>query len=90
MEKHILTTATLIDKLTAETVNNLKRMVELGKKPDGQKLSNQDLESCMAAILLWEEKHLSESERSGYISQQCKSKEKTIKKEYQTISITPK
>jgi len=78
VEKHnTLANNTLIDiaeQLTQEAIDNLKRMIELGKKPDGQKLSNEDRQSCMEVVILWEAKHLSETERSGYIAQQCKIK----------------
>lgn len=64
----------LVNSLTPEAIQNLNRMIELGKKPDGQRLSSEDRQSCIEVVLLWEARHLPEIERSGYIDQQCKSK----------------
>ena len=76
----------LADQLTSEAVQNLKRMIELGKKPDGQKLSVEDRQSCINVVLLWEAKHLPENKRSGYIDQQCQSQ---ASPERQTESSDP-
>lgn len=68
----------LADQLTPEIIDNLKQMIELGKKPDGEKLSSQDLKSCMEAVIHWEAKNLSKAQRSGYIAKQCKNKSQKI------------
>ena len=64
----------IINEMTPEAVGNLKRMIELGKKPDGRKLSRQEKEACMEAIVCWEAKHLERTQRSGYIEQRCAKK----------------
>ncbi|MCY4330566.1 MAG: DUF1315 family protein [Endozoicomonadaceae bacterium] len=64
----------LVDQLTPEIVDNLKTMVELGKKPEGEKLSSHELESCMEVVIHWEAKNLPQAQQSGYIAQHCKNK----------------
>jgi len=68
----------LVNQMTIESVLNLRKMIELGKKPDGQRLSKQERESCLEALLLWEANHLPEHQRSGYIEQSCKNKKELI------------
>ena len=64
----------IINGMTPEAIGNLKRMIELGKKPDGRKLSRREKEACMEAIVCWEAQHLERTRRSGYIEQRCAKK----------------
>ncbi len=57
----------LIDTLTPEIYQSLKRSLELGKWPDGKPLTAQQRHNTMQAIIAWGEKHLPETERVGYI-----------------------
>ena len=63
----------LIITMTPETVANLRRAVELGKWPDGRKLTPEQRESSLQAVIAWERHHLPESERTGYMAQACSS-----------------
>ncbi len=63
----------LIKTMTSETVANLRRAVELGKWPDGRKLTPEQRESSLQAVIAWESYHLPESERTGYMAQACSS-----------------
>ncbi|MFL0798537.1 MAG: YeaC family protein [Cellvibrionaceae bacterium] len=58
---------TLIENITPEIYENLKRAVELGKWPDGNKLSKEQLDHCMQAIMAYDLKNKSEEERVGFI-----------------------
>jgi len=62
-----------IGNLSAEIYQNLKTAVELGKWRDGSKLSQEQLELCMQAIIIWEQKNLSADQCTGYIQDKCKS-----------------
>lgn len=66
------TFSAILSALTPEIVANLKRAVELGKWPDGRRLSDEQRETCMQAVLVWEMKHLPEEERTGYIDKGTK------------------
>ena len=57
----------LIEAMTPEIYQSLKRAVELGKWPDGRPVTQAQREHAMQAIIAWGETHLSEPERVGYI-----------------------
>ena len=57
----------LLDSITPEVYANLKRAVELGKWPNGEKLSQQQREHCMQAVIAYERKNLPADLHSGYI-----------------------
>ena len=57
----------MIDTLSPELYRSLKRAVELGRWPDGQRLTAEQRGNAMQAIIAWGERHLSETERVGYI-----------------------
>ena len=53
----------LVEAMTPTIYENLKTAVELGKWRDGARLSPEQVESCLQAIILYETKNLPESER---------------------------
>ena len=53
----------LVEAMTPTIYENLKTAVELGKWGDGARLSHEQVESCLQAIILYETKNLPESER---------------------------
>ena len=57
----------LLKKMTPEVYASVKRAVELGKWPNGEKISPDQRQMCMQAVILWEENNLSPEQRSGYI-----------------------
>ena len=61
------TVAAMLTALTPEIVDSFKQAIALGKWADGRKLTNEQKETCMQAVLLWEMQHLPEEERTGYI-----------------------
>lgn len=66
------TFSAILATLTPEIVANLKRAVELGKWPDGRRLTDEQRETCMQAVLVWELQYLPEEERTGYIDKGTK------------------
>lgn len=58
---------TLIENITPEIYQNLKRAIEIGKWPDGSKVTREQLEHSMQAVIAYEQKHLPEQERVGFI-----------------------
>ena len=65
---------TMIDNINPETYISLKESLELGKWPDGTRLTREQKELTMMAIIAWEQKNLPEEERSGYLGgDQCRS-----------------
>ena len=57
----------MIESMTPEQYRSLRRALELGKWPDGQKLTPEQRENAMQAVIAWGEHHLPETERVGYI-----------------------
>lgn len=61
------TLAKMLAALTPDLVDRLRLAVEIGKWPDGNRLTQEQREICMQAVLAWEFKNLPEEERTGYI-----------------------
>ena len=57
----------LIKTMTPEVYDSLKRAVELGKWPNGERLSQHQRETCMQAVIAYDHQHKHEAERVGYI-----------------------
>lgn len=57
----------MLSALDADIIDKFRTAIELGKWQDGKKLSAQQLETCMQAVILWENEYLEETERTGYI-----------------------
>ncbi len=71
----------LIESITPEIYENLKRSVELGKWPDGSPLSPEQREHSLQAIIAYDARHKNEEERIGFIppkksKEPCSSKSK--------------
>ncbi|MBS7326807.1 MAG: DUF1315 family protein [Thiopseudomonas sp.] len=67
----------MIDDITPETHASLRQSLELGKWPDGTRLTREQKELTMMAIIAWEQKNLPEDQRAGYLGgDQCASKSK--------------
>lgn len=57
----------LINRIDADTYERLKTAVELGKWPNGERLSPQQRELSMQAVIAYETRHLPPEQRTGYI-----------------------
>ncbi len=53
--------------LTPEIVDRLRTAVEIGKWPNGDRLTPEQRSTSMQAVLIWEMKNLPENQRTGYI-----------------------
>jgi uncharacterized protein YeaC (DUF1315 family) len=62
----------MIEAMTPEMYRSLKTAVELGKWPDGRRLSPEQREESLQAVIAWGERHLTEKERVGYIDKRDK------------------
>ena len=63
----------LIENLTPEIYQRLKKALEMGKWPDGIALSAAQKVSCMDAVISWESGHVRLEQRTGYIDRGSKS-----------------
>lgn len=57
----------LIANITPAIHASLKRAVEIGRWPDGRRLSAEQRALCMEAVIAYEASNLSQAERVGYI-----------------------
>lgn len=57
----------LIDSLTPDVVERLRRGVETGRWPDGRPVTAEQRENSLQAIIAWEQRRLPEEQRVGYI-----------------------
>jgi uncharacterized protein YeaC (DUF1315 family) len=57
----------LIANITPEIHTSLKRAIEIGRWPDGRRLSAEQRELCMEAVIAYEAAHVAGNERVGYI-----------------------
>lgn len=68
-----------IANITPEIYQNLKLAVEIGKWPDGRKLTQEQKELTLQALIAWEIQNLPEEERIGYMGpQECSSKSESV------------
>ena len=68
-----------IENITPEIYQNLKLAVEIGKWPDGRKLTQEQKELTLQALIAWEIHNLPEEERIGYMGpQECSSKSEPL------------
>lgn len=60
----------ILDTLTPDIYDALKRAVELGKWPNGTRLSSEQRELCLQAVIYYDSRHKPEQERVGYIQRE--------------------
>ncbi|MDG9886356.1 YeaC family protein [Pseudomonas putida CSV86] len=69
------TFAQMIENITPEIYQSLKLAVEIGKWADGRKLTAEQRELSLQAVIAWEMQNLPEDQRTGYMGpQECASK----------------
>lgn len=69
----------MIENITPDIYQSLKLAVEIGKWPDGRKLSAEQRELSLQAMIAWELRNLPEDQRTGYMgAQECHSKSTTV------------
>ena len=73
------TFAQMIENITPEIYESLKLAVEIGKWADGRKLTSEQRELSLQAVIAWELQNLPEEQRTGYMGpQECVSKSITV------------
>jgi len=63
----------ILQMITPEVHQSLRRAVELGKWADGVALSREQRELCLQAVIAWEARHLGAESRTGYIDRGTKA-----------------
>lgn len=57
----------ILKVMTAELYERFRRAIELRKWPDGRPLSQEQLHTCMQAVIAYELKNLPPEEHTGYV-----------------------
>jgi len=57
----------LLSSITPEVHSKLKQAIELGRWENGDRLSKEQVELCMQAVIAYDEIHLNDEEKIGYI-----------------------
>jgi hypothetical protein len=66
--------AELTALISPDLYAELRCAVELGKSSDGSQLAPDQLEQCLQLVILYENRHLPEHERTGFnLPSSCKS-----------------
>ena len=63
----------MLQAMNPEVHAALKRAVEIGKWPDGRKLSDEQRALCMEAVIAYDAHFVEENERVGYIDRGSKA-----------------
>jgi len=75
MSNDPMTPEAVLAALTPEIVDRLRTAVEIGKWPNGDRLTPEQRSTSMQAVLIWEMKNLPENQRTGYIDKGTKEGE---------------
>ena len=57
----------MLASLTPEIVTAFRQAIEIGKWPNGRRLSDEQRATCLQAVIAWEHRHLPAEQRTGYI-----------------------
>ena len=69
--------AELIDNISPTIYDSLKSAIELGKWPDGSRLSSEQVDKCMQAVILYEAERLPQQQRTGFgLQARCSKQQK--------------
>ncbi|MFT7185159.1 MAG: hypothetical protein ACI84K_000532 [Pseudohongiellaceae bacterium] len=75
------------EAISPDVYKQFKQALELGKWPDGRKLSAAQKEICLQAIMLYEAKHqVADTERVGYVDSPKKKEPRGIDKVQDDVS----
>ncbi|WP_417222530.1 YeaC family protein [Amphritea sp.] len=58
----------MIEAMTPEVYQSLKRAVELGKWPNGDRLTDEQRQTSLRAVIAYDQTKLPEHERTGFIN----------------------
>ena len=56
-----------VSSLTPELITKLKTAIELGRWENGDKMTSEQVESAMQAVMLWEAKNLSNEHNEPFV-----------------------
>lgn len=57
----------ILRNLTPDIVARFRTAIEIGRWPNGDKLSPEQRATCMEAVIVYEQKNLPPEQRTGYV-----------------------
>ena len=70
----------LLAGMTPDVHQSLKLAVELGKWPSGERLTPEQVELCLQAVIAWDMRNLPENERVAYIDRGDLQKKRGVRR----------
>lgn len=65
---------TLVENMTEDVWQRMRQSVELGRWPDGRRLTDEQRELSLEAVIAWEiRNNIPVEQRTGYLPQSCKN-----------------
>ena len=80
----------LIDNMSPEIYENLKKSIEIGKWPDGKKLNKIQLQDCMQILILYESRYFCDESKTGKMLTGCESQDDILSVMSLVDSVTGK
>lgn len=77
----------MIDNMSPEVYASLKQAVELGKWPNGVRLTQEQIELCLQAVITYDHKNKPEESRVGYLDRGHKEEKFQADKAKQTETL---
>lgn len=68
-----MTFANIAQQLTPDLVLVFRQSLETSKWPDGRPMTKEQKALVLESLLLWEQQHLPEAERTGFMPDSCQS-----------------
>lgn len=57
----------VVDNLSPEIIEKLTTAIEIGRWESGEKLTSEQIESAMQAVMVWQAKHIDNSDSEPFI-----------------------
>jgi uncharacterized protein YeaC (DUF1315 family) len=57
----------MLEAVTPQVYQSFRRAIELRRWPDGRRLTEQQLQTCLQAVIAYEHYHLPPEQRTGYV-----------------------
>jgi uncharacterized protein YeaC (DUF1315 family) len=79
----------LIAHITPEIHRSLQRAIEIGRWPDGRRLTEEQRALSLQAVIAYEARHVAETERTGYIDRGSKAEGEMCGDEHDHAAESP-
>ena len=57
----------MLKAITPDIYERFKQAIEIRKWPNGERLTDEQLQTCMQAVIVYESNHLAKEQRTGFV-----------------------